>query len=177
MPCRFLFSVIAAIALTSFDANRAYAHDLQGRVTVLPDSIKVEAWFSDGTPAQGASVSIIRNKSQVAYRITDDTGVCYLPKLSPGSYQARIELIGHCEIISFQVSETITDKVFMNWRMNQTLGFAIGFGGLIAVSCAYCLINRLKRNRSSGSPVAIHPELNRSPFADPAADIPPSSRK
>jgi hypothetical protein len=177
MPCRFLFPVIAAIALTSFDANRACAHDLRGRVTLLPDSIKVEAWFSDETPAQGASVSITLGKSEVATGKTDDTGVCLLPTLKPGHYEAEIELIGHKEFISFQVSDTSGNQEFMNWRMNQTLGFAIGFGGLITVSCAYSLINRLKRNRSSGAPAATDPELNRSPFADPAADIPPSSHK
>jgi hypothetical protein len=178
MPSRFPVLALVAIIATCFGANRASAHDLRGRVTLLPDSIKVEAWFSDDTPAEGAQVTIAFNKSLLSGK-TDERGVCYLRRLEPGHYEAVIDLIGHRETISFEVASTSGNYAsFSNWRMNQTLAVAIGIGGPVGVSVIFWLIGLRKKYRSIESgPLSPTLELNRSPFDDPATGIPPSSHK
>jgi hypothetical protein len=176
MPHRFYISAFAAVLAAGFGSNQASAHDLRGRVTLLADSIKVETWFSDDTPAEGAIVIVTHNKSKVSEGKTDATGVCHLPKLSPGRYEASIELIGHREIIPFQVSDTSDSREFTNWRMNKTLATAIGIGGLIVVSTFFWLFSLRKRPQPVGTEPHA-PELNRSPSAGQATDIPPSCHR
>jgi hypothetical protein len=176
MPSRFFLLASTAVLAACFGSNQASAHDLQGRLTLLADSIKVEAWFSDETPAEGAIVVVTQNKTKVSEGKTDETGVCHLPKLSPGPYEASIELIGHREIISFQVSETSGNQVFINWRMNKTLATAIGIGGLVVVSTFFWLFSLRKRPQPAGTET-FAPEFNQSPSAGQATDTPPSSHR
>ncbi len=145
MSSRFLVLAITAVGVIGLGSNRASAHDLQGRVKLPPDAVIVEAWFSDDTPAQGASVTITdAGGNEVASSKTDDTGVCRLPKLSAGKYTAIVELIGHRDTIDFEVAESSTMLEFSNWRLNKTLGFTAGVVGLLATSCAFWLIRRRK---------------------------------
>ncbi len=81
MPNRFFLLAITAVLAVCFGSNQASAHDLRGRVTLLADSIKVEAWFSDETPAEGAIVVVTQTtkgkKSHRKGRRTRQASVIY----------------------------------------------------------------------------------------------------
>jgi hypothetical protein len=148
MPNRFFVLAIAATIVAGFDVNQASAHDLRGRITLLPESIKVEAWFSDDTPAEGAQVSIKDDKgAEVARGKTDETGICLIPKLKPGAYEAEIDLIGHRDAIRFDVSDESNMLEFSGWRMNQTLGLTIGISLLLGVSSLFWLLRQRRSQK------------------------------
>ena len=179
MPNRFFVIAIAAMIVAGFGANRASAHDLRGRVTLLPESIKVEAWFSDETPAQGAQVSIKDDKGvEVASGKTDETGICLLPKLKPGTYEAEIELIGHRDEIRFEISDDPNILAFSSWRLNQSLGLAIGITLLLGVSSLFWFVRqrRLQKSnianqyRSDGQEAGIPPSGHKSSQSSPMPD-------
>jgi nickel transport protein len=143
MPSRFLIVAIAAVCGSSLVQNRAVAHDLQGRVTLHPDAIVIEAWFSDDTPAQGATIAIIDvNGNEVASGKTDDRGMCRLPRLSTGHYTAVIELIGHRETIPFEDVRDSSGLEFSSFRLNKTLGLTIGVGVLLGAWCMFWLVRK-----------------------------------
>jgi len=179
MASRFFMLAIATVSVVAVFGNQAAAHDLQGRVTLLPDSIKVEAWFNDDTPAQEARVAIIfANGIEVTSGKTDDKGVCLLNKINPGRYKAIIELIGHRETIPFEVAETTGVLEISSSRMNKTLGLFIGISGLLGVSCLFWLTRQRKRSQVAATADASEvSELNRSHSVGPAADIPPSDHR
>jgi hypothetical protein len=145
MPSRCFVLAVVGVGVAWFSPNRAYAHDLRARVTLPPDAIVVEAWFSDGTPAQAASVSIAdASGNEVASGKTDDKGVCRLPKLGNGTYTAVVESIGHRDAIEFSVAESSNVLEFSNWRLNKTLGLTAGVAGLLGASGAFWFFRRRK---------------------------------
>jgi hypothetical protein len=143
---RFIFFAIAAVGVAFLGPNWALAHDLQGRISLHPDAIIVDAWFTDDTPAQEATVSIVDARgNEVLAGKTDDKGVCRLRTLGTGKYKAVIELIGHRESIEFEIADTSSALEFTNWRLNKTLGLAIGITVLLSATCAFWLMRRRKR--------------------------------
>jgi nickel transport protein len=143
---RFIIFAIAAIGAAGLGPSCALAHDLQARVSLHPDAIIVDAWFTDDTPAQEAKVSIVDTRgNEILAGKTDDKGVCRLRTLGAGKYKAIIDLIGHREIIEFEVADTSSALEFTNWRLNKSLGLAIGITALLSATCAFWLIRRRKR--------------------------------
>ena len=137
MRNRFLVLAIAAILVVGVP-QRASAHDLRGTVKLLADAVLVEAEFGDGTPAEGAHVVILDGAGNaVARGQTDERGVCRLPKLGPGSYQAIVESIGHRDTVVFEVAGTAGDFQFSNWRLDTRVGLALGLGALLVLTAAF----------------------------------------
>lgn len=66
----------------------AEAHAVGMEVKIQGDAILVEVFFDLGEPAAQAKIRIEdENKKVIAEGITDDKGVCYLPKPAAGKYQ------------------------------------------------------------------------------------------
>jgi hypothetical protein len=139
----FFVLVTLALVVALLLPGRGEAHDLQGRVTLLPETVVVEAWFNDDTPAEGASVSVTTADGHVVWSgRTDEKGVCRLGKLTPGRYRAVIESVGHREEIEFPIESEGGLLEYHNWRMNKWLGVAIGVGGLLLLSSIFLLRRR-----------------------------------
>ena len=136
MRTRFL--VLVAIAVAGLTPGRADAHDLQLKVQVHPDKLRIVAGFDDETPAEDATVTIVAaNGSMVAGGTTDERGVCELPLPGRGKYTARVASIGHTDAVEFEVAEPDGIALFHGGRLDRTLGLTIGAGGLLAVSAGY----------------------------------------
>jgi hypothetical protein len=136
MPYRFLALSIATITVSLMHPEPVRAHDLRVVVNVLPETIQVEAGYDDDTPAEGAKVTITDAQGVVvAQGTTDERGICHLPRLEPGRYNAKVIAAGHADTVAFEIGNSITQ--FRGWRLNRMLGVAIGAGGLILISVGF----------------------------------------
>ena len=144
MPNRFLV-LLVALLVVAVAPGPASAHDLRAKVKLPGNAVVVEASFNDDTLTVGAKV-VITNASgdEVAGGKTDERGVCHLPKLPPVEYVATVELIGHHDVVEFEVAESAGRFEFSNWRLDKRVGLSIGVGGLLAVTATFWWF-RLKR--------------------------------
>ena len=151
MRTRFfvLLAVVLAVALVP---GQASAHDLQLVVKLPPESLDVlviEAGFDDDSPAEGAKVVITdANGTMIVEATTDARGVCKLARPVPGKYTATVEALGHKDKVAFEVAGVAVSDVsptpieYRGWRLDRTVGLAIGVGGLLALSAGYWLLRR-----------------------------------
>jgi nickel transport protein len=140
MRTRFLVLVIAAVVVAVLSPDRASAHDLQLRVKLPPDEptvLLVEAGFDDDTPADGAKVVITDAAGKViAEGKTDEKGVWKTMRPPEGKYAATVESIGHMDKVAFEVAASGYFE-FRGWRLDKTLGIALGVGGLLLLSAGF----------------------------------------
>jgi nickel transport protein len=76
-------------------ANPALAHRLHVDARVSGETVRVEAFYDDDTPAQEAKVTLKVGDQLVAEGQTDDKGVWIGHRPKPGTYTVRAESIGH----------------------------------------------------------------------------------
>ncbi len=131
-----LLAAVVAVALSPAQAN---AHDLRLVVKLppdMPDVLLIEAGFSDDTPADEAKVTITdATGAVIAEARTDERGMCKLPRPGPGKYTAKIEAFGHRDQVEFDVAGPAVE--YRGWRPDQTIGLAVGVGGLLLVSVGF----------------------------------------
>ncbi len=140
MNTRFLVVVAVAVAVAGLSPGQAGAHDLQLIVKLPPDAadtLLVEAGFDDATPAEEARVTITAaDGTVVAEGKTDEKGVWKTARPAPGKYTAKVEAYGHADRVAFEVADSGYFE-FSGWRLNKTLGVALGVGGLLALSAGF----------------------------------------
>jgi hypothetical protein len=76
-------------------ASPALAHRLHVDSWVVGETVRIEAFYDDGTPAQEAKITLKLGGQLVAEGRTDDKGVWTSPRPKPGTYTVRAESIGH----------------------------------------------------------------------------------
>ena len=84
------------LVLLAFAASPALAHKLLMDARVADDKLRVEAFYDDDTPAQGAKITVENDQGTIIHEgKTDERGVwsCGLPM--PGQYTLRAESVGH----------------------------------------------------------------------------------
>jgi hypothetical protein len=87
-------------------SSPAFAHQLHVTARLDGDRVRVEAYYSDDTPAQEARITISNGDQIVAEGQTDEKGVwtCVRPK--PGSYAVKAQSVGHAAENSLTISES-----------------------------------------------------------------------
>jgi hypothetical protein len=130
--------LVAAAALALLSPGRASAHDLRLILMLPPDrptELVVEAGFDDDTPAEGAKVTVTAaDGTVIAEGRTDERGVCKFERPGPGKYTVTVESAGHRDKLVFEVGE---GDYFSGWRLDKTLGIALGVSGLLAASAVF----------------------------------------
>ena len=136
----FLVLVAIVVGVAALSPGRASAHDLQLVVKLPPDVptvLIVEAGFDDETPAEGAKVTITDLAGKVfAEGKTNDKGVWQTTRPGGGKYVAVVEAFGHRDKVEFEVAHPSAWE-FSGWRLDKTLGIAIGVGGLLLLSVGF----------------------------------------
>jgi hypothetical protein len=143
--------VAALVAVVAF-AGRAAAHDLKAVVTVTAAEVKVVAGYDDDTPADGGKVSLTAaDGKEIVSGKLDERGMWATRVPPPGSYVVVVTDIGHRDRVSFAIPEPATAPVadalpaettHSSWRLDKTLGVAIGLGVLLGGSFLYALVRR-----------------------------------
>jgi hypothetical protein len=88
------YPVLVATLLLA-GASPAFAHRLLADAALTETQFRVEAYYSDDTPAQGAKVSVLRGDEIIAEGRTDERGVWAGPRPQPGTYTVRVVSEGH----------------------------------------------------------------------------------
>jgi hypothetical protein len=147
-PTRLL--VLAALAVVVVPGAAA-AHDLKAVVTVTATEVKVEAGYDDETPADGGKVSLTTaDGTAVADGKLDERGRWATKVPPPGSYVVVVNDIGHRDRVTFTIPDptpaasapAAPDATYANWRLDKTLGLAIGLAVLLGGSLLYTLVRR-----------------------------------
>jgi hypothetical protein len=143
MTTRFLPAVLVLLALST----SARAHDLQAKVMVDADRVRVEAYFqtlSDESPAEQATVKLLDAAGAVVHAgKADDRGIWTCPRPPAGQYVVVAEEPGHRAEVKVTVPETGTTEYRLP-RLDPRLGLAIGLGLIAVVTLA---LVRLRRTR------------------------------
>ncbi|MBN9517200.1 hypothetical protein J0H58_01565 [bacterium] len=144
--------VLAALAAV-VGSNTAEAHDLKAVVTVTATEVKVEAGYDDDTPADGGKVRLTTaDGNAVADGKLDERG-CWATKVPPpGSYVVVVNDIGHRDRVAFTIpappaaeavaGPPLSETTYSNWRLDKTLGTAIGLTVLLGGSLLYAVLRR-----------------------------------
>lgn len=144
--------VVVAVAALGV-APAARAHDLKAVVTVTAAEVKVVAGYDDDTPAGGAKVSLATaDGNAVADGKLDERG-CWATKLPPpGNYVVVVNDTGHRDRVTFTIPDPtpvtpagpqpIPETTHTSWRLDKTVGVAVGLGVLLGGSLLYTLVRR-----------------------------------
>jgi len=147
---RPLVLAAVAVAVALFVPGTAAAHDLKADVKPLADMVRVEAGYDDGTPAEGARVTVKDDTGTiVAEGVLDERGVWSFPKPGPGSYRVVVESAGHGDEVKLTVHESEPPAVFSRLRLDKTLGLVIGLALTLGGTLAFVLLRRGKSGRAT----------------------------
>jgi hypothetical protein len=88
-PCHLVSLSLAALMLT---AGSAHAHKLNAVGTLKGNTVVIEAFFSDNTPARDAKVTVRDPRGgELASGRTDDAGRWTFPAPPPGKYEVTCD--------------------------------------------------------------------------------------
>lgn len=147
---RPLVLAAAAAAVALLLPGTAAAHDLKADVKPLADVVRVEAGYDDGTPAEGARVTVTDEaETVIASGVLDERGVWSFPTPGPGSYRVVVESAGHRDEVKLTIHESEPPAVFSRERLDKTLGLAIGLALLLGGTLAFVLLRRGKSRRAT----------------------------
>lgn len=148
-------SAVVSIALF-MTVTAAHAHKVMVTHKVTGTELKVEVFFEDDTPADGAKVQLRHGDEVVAEGRADETGVWKTVAPSPGEYEVRAEHTGHVakEPLTVRGDSSAAaepapadrqDAVGMQWG-----GIAAGVGVIAVVFGAITLARRRKTDGRDG---------------------------
>jgi len=116
-------------------------HNLCAKVEIQGPNLRIEAWFDNETPADGAKVKLLLNKNTLKEAVTDERGLCTIPAPGAGNYTIDINAGGgHRTEITFTIEAAVdeqtagADKESVFQR--RWLGTAIGLGIILALTLA-----------------------------------------
>ena len=150
---RVLFQLWCVVVLAGAAAPQsAAAHDLKADVNPAIEPIRVEAGYDDGTPADGARVTVTDAQgSTIAGGRCDERGVWHFAKPNPGCYRIVVEQAGHRDEVILDVPEAAPPVAIGRWRLDKNLGLAVGVAVLLGGTGFFMLVRR--RRIAAGSPV------------------------
>ena len=130
----------------------ALAHNLMTDPRMVGGRLRVEVFYDDDTPAQGAQVIVRSGDETVAEGRTDEKGVWVWEKPLPGAYTVHGQSLGHAsrpetvEIAESDISRTTTDAARESAARAARTGtpwrnLALGLGLIGAV----VVLGRLRR--------------------------------
>ncbi len=93
----FNFRYVILIALFLFQGGQSvFAHRLHVQVKQVRESLQIEAFYEDDTPAQQGRVKLSdENNKVVAQALTDEKGRCEIALPVAGTYLVEVETLGH----------------------------------------------------------------------------------
>ena len=148
---RYLPALLAALALPAF----AQAHAVGVEAKLVGEAVRIEAFFDDDTPADGAKVTVRDGANAlVAEGVTDDKGVWSFAVPPAGKYAVRVDAGGgHAATAVVTIPERATSTTaisdgpsresFTGWQRWATAGV-----GVALIAAGTWLVKR--RLRSNG---------------------------
>ena len=86
----FIATIVVVIG-----SSPAFAHRLNVVPKIIGDQLRIEAFYSDDTPAQEAHITISIGDEVLIQGLTDEKGVWVGARPKPGKYTVKAESIGH----------------------------------------------------------------------------------
>lgn len=116
-------------------------HNLCAKVEIQGTNLRIEAWFDNETPADGAKVKLLSNKKTLHEAVTDEKGFCSIPAPGAGNYSIDVNAGGgHRTEITFTIEAAVdeqtagADKESVFQR--RIWGAIIGLGVIVALTFA-----------------------------------------
>lgn len=116
-------------------------HNLCAKVDIQGANLRIEAFYDNETPADGAKVKLISNKTTLREAITDERGLCSIPAPAAGNYTIEVNAGGgHRTEITFTIEAALdeqtagADKESVFQR--RIWGAIIGLGVIVALTFA-----------------------------------------
>jgi hypothetical protein len=78
--------MMAILSLVLLILSVSHPHKLCAKAEVLDNQLRVEAWFDNDEPAEGAKVRLLQGTTVVQEGIADDRGLCFLKVPPTGTY-------------------------------------------------------------------------------------------
>jgi nickel transport protein len=115
---RLFFAVTVLLA----GSSPVLAHRLNITAKIEGERVRVEAYYSDDTPAQEARVAIRSGEEIVVEGRTDEQGVWWCARPKAGTYTVTVESIGHAAKESLVVTDaaTVPDTEQTDQRKQRT---------------------------------------------------------
>ena len=143
-----------------FCATPLFAHRLLLTCKVAGDTVHVEAYYEDDTPAQNARVALLLAEKIITSGRTDERGVWVCPKPTGGDYLVLARTEGHTAkenlLIPSEQNELTTPEnsevEVQSERVakTQTQWWRLGLG-LLVISLGYWVWRRLQGRSASAS--------------------------
>ena len=142
--------VVACLLLTH---SSAFAHKLLVTTRVEGNEVRVDVYYEDDSPADGAKMQLLQGEQLLAEGRANDEGKWAIPRPGAGLYVLRAEHYGH--VILEPVAIPATDDPAAGDKSREPTGaridrLAIGLVVIAALFVMYWLICR--RDRRSPSP-------------------------
>lgn len=157
MTARRIIVVSLASFLLTPAAALAHRMDVEARITEAePAVVRVEAGYEATEPAQEAKVTITDpTGATVAEGMTDDRGVCRLPRPAAGTYTVTVDDgAGHRTSVRLTVPENESDTAVA--RTTPPNKWAMTAAGLVVIGGAAVIARRVLRK--SPASTAVNPE-------------------
>ena len=156
-PRWFVLAALAyAVALLA--TQPVNAHDLKAEVKPVGDSIRVEAGFDDGMPAEGARGELVDSDGKtIVAGVLDEKGVWSFPKPGPGTYRIVVEQTGHRDTVQLIIPEGTPPMAIARWRLDKDLGLVIGLALLLGGTVGYMLLRQRRRDSASARTATTNP--------------------
>jgi hypothetical protein len=108
-------------------------HGLHVQAKIVGERWRIEAFFSDDTPAENAKVQILQDQALLKDGTTDEHGLWYTEIPQPGCYRIVVDAgAGHRAEIAFELAvetdEATAGLSREEWRHRQWLGIPLGLG-------------------------------------------------
>lgn len=150
-PTRLL--VLAALAAVGATASPARAHDLKLEYQFTAAEVKFVAAYDGDEPAEGAKITLSTAEgAEVAKGVLDDKGAWATPLPPPGKYVVVVRDGGHRDRKEFTIhppaaaaAEPVVEVTYERWRIDKTLGLAIGLGVLLGGTLLYVVLRARRR--------------------------------
>jgi hypothetical protein len=143
--------MLICVAIVAWPGTAA-AHDLRTKVNAETETVRVEAWFDDGTPAAEAKVRVTNGQGElIASGQTDERGFWSFPRPGLGTYLIVTEEAGHRDTVRLELTAGET-TVESDFRLDQSLGLIIGLVLLLGGTGAFILLRNRRRRAESRPP-------------------------
>lgn len=117
----------------------AFAHKMIVNVTLTADTLTIDSFFEDETPADEAKVQLIQSATVRVDGLTDKDGKWSIKRPPAGEYQLRVEHYGHVRIEEVIIPEIAAKEAPQNPAVElrnltqRITNIAIGIGIIVGI--------------------------------------------
>jgi hypothetical protein len=136
---QFPLAALLAVAAAGLCPSAARAHKMELEVTVAGGVVRAVAGYEDGTPSEGAAVTLASAAGAVvASGTTDEKGVCELPRPPAGRYTVTAnDHAGHKVTLTLDVPASEAEvSSSATAKRNRWLMTAAGLAAIAALTLA-----------------------------------------